>query len=160
MSAAVTQTAGGRDGAARLAVSPAWSRAVLVSVIALAVAVSFVATAGPASSAATLAAGDDLTRLLRAMAVLKAAMAGAAAAGVVWRLGSPVAPLWLLSYAAGCAAMAAGPGLIWRMTSVGSGALLLHGGLLAICMLLWRDPVVGGRLAALVSARRAALRLR
>jgi hypothetical protein len=56
--------------------------------------------------------------------------------------------------------MAAGPVLIWGMVQVGAGALLLHAGLLASLLLLWRDPVVGARLAALVAKRRAALRSR
>jgi len=44
------------------------------------------------------------------------------------------------------------------MAQVGAGALLLHAGLLLTILLLWRDPVVAGRLAELVATRRAALR--
>ncbi len=56
--------------------------------------------------------------------------------------------------------MAAGPVLIWDMAHIRSGALLLHAGLLAGGLLLWRDPVVGARLGAIVARRRAMLRAR
>jgi hypothetical protein len=67
---------------------------------------------------------------------------------------------WWAAYALACAGMAAGPGLIWQMASVRAGALTLHVGLLAGLILLWRDPAVGARLAIIVAARRAKLRLR
>jgi hypothetical protein len=92
------------------------------------------------------------------MAVLKAVMAAGAAGAVLWRLGSPVTLPWQAAYATACAAMAAGPGLICGMAHVAIGAALLHGGLLATVLLLWRDPAVGARLSAIVAARRAALR--
>jgi hypothetical protein len=41
------------------------------------------------------------------------------------------------------------------MAHVAAGAVLLHAGLLATVVLLWRDPAVGQRLASLVAARRA-----
>jgi hypothetical protein len=44
------------------------------------------------------------------------------------------------------------------MAHVGLGAVLLHGGLLAAILLLWRDKVTGMRLQAVITARRAALR--
>jgi hypothetical protein len=116
------------------------------------------ATGGEASSHAIQLAGADLTRLLRAMALLKAVMAVAATAAILWRLGVAATPTWLSAYAIACAAMAAGPGLIWDMSHVSLGALLLHGGLVAALLLLWRDPAVGMRLSALVANRRAALR--
>jgi hypothetical protein len=43
------------------------------------------------------------------------------------------------------------------MVYVGSGAVLLHGGIFAAVVLLWRDPSVGQRLAAMIAARRTAL---
>ena len=54
--------------------------------------------------------------------------------------------------------MAAGPGLIWGMVHLRLGALLLHGGLIALVVLLWRDGATSQRLAELVAARRRALR--
>jgi uncharacterized membrane protein YuzA (DUF378 family) len=112
------------------------------------------ATGNGDTAQAVTGAGADLTRLLRAMAAIKAVMAIAAGAAIAWRLRDP-APLPILAaYAAACAAMAAGPGLIWGMVHVGAGALLLHGGLAAALVLLWRDPAVGRRLAIRVAARR------
>jgi hypothetical protein len=89
-------------------------------------------------------AGPGLTYLLRAMALVKVAMAAGMAA----------------AYALACAGMAAGPGLIWQMTHVRMGALLLHTGLFAALILLWRDPAMGAWLSTMVAARRAALRAR
>jgi hypothetical protein len=113
-----------------------------------------------ASASAIALAGADLTHLLRAMALLKVAMAAGMAAAVFWRLGSPVTLAWWAAYALACAGMAAGPGLIWQMAYVGMGALLLHVGLFAALILLWRDPATGSRLGTMVAARRAALRAR
>ncbi|MBS0560106.1 MAG: hypothetical protein JSR21_08635 [Proteobacteria bacterium] len=111
--------------------------------------------------AAGLAAADpQYAMLMRAMAGLKAVFALAAAGAVFWRLGAPAAFPWLAAYLAAAAAMAAGPGLIWGIAHIGLGALLLHGGLLATVLLLWRDRAVGERLAAIVAARRAAIRAR
>ena len=67
---------------------------------------------------------------------------------------------WWAAYAPACAGEAAGPSLIWQMAYVSAGALILHVGLLAAVILLWRDPAVGARLAMIVAARRAALRSR
>jgi hypothetical protein len=47
--------------------------------------------------------------------------------------------------------MAAGPGVIWAMVHVGLGALLLHGGLFATILLLWRDKATAGRMAAILA---------
>ena len=131
------------------------ARAALLLVLAAAVAAGLFATGAQASAHASLEAGADLTRLLRGMAVIKGLMASCAVAGVVWRLGSAATLAWAAAYAAACAAMGAGPGLIWGMVHVGAGALLLHGGLLACLIMLWRDPVVATRLAVLVAARRS-----
>ena len=115
--------------------------------------------AGSAGSAsAVAAAGDDLTRLLRAMAALKLLFVAAATAAILWRLRAPIGPAWLAAYAIDAAATAAGPGLIWTMTHVGLGAAMLHVGLLGSVVLLWRDPASGQLLAAAVTRRRAAIR--
>jgi hypothetical protein len=110
------------------------------------------ATAAQAASVS----GPDLTRLLRAMAGIKAALALGAAFAVWWRLAVPAGAIRLAAYAAACAAMAAGPGLIWQMVHVAAGAALLHGGLAAAIILLWRDPAMHARLAMLVAARKHA----
>jgi hypothetical protein len=132
------------------------ARLLLLAVVVAAVASGFLATG--VGETARAVADADMTRLLRAMAALKFVMALAAAGAVFWRLGSPAGPAWLAAYAVSCGAMFAGPGLIWGMAHLGMGALLLHGGLAATIILLWRDPVVGRRLEAAVARRRAALR--
>jgi len=133
--------------------SPAMARGILLLVIAAAAAAGAIDAAAPASSVAVAHAGADLTRLLRFMAVLKAAIAVTAAAVVFWRLGAAITLPWFAAYAAACAAMAAGPGVIWAMVHVGLGAVLLHGGLLAVILLLWRDPGTAGRLQAILLRR-------
>ena len=101
------------------------------------------------------AADPDLTRLLRAMAALKLLFAAAAAAAMIWRLRSPIGPPRLTLYALAAGAMAAGPGLIWTMTHVALGAAMLHLGLLAALLLLYRDPETRLRLAAAIARRQA-----
>jgi hypothetical protein len=138
---------------------PSIGRGVLVLAVAGGLAAGLLASDGVLSAQAVALSGPDLTRLLRAMAAIKAVMALAALGVVWWRLGVPVGAIRLAGYATSCAAMAAGPGLIWQMVHVGWGAALLHGGLLAAVLLLWRDPATSGRLAVLVAARRGVGRL-
>jgi hypothetical protein len=137
-------------------VGPALARGLILAAVAGAALAGFLATDPATAARATAHAGEGLTRLLRAMAAIKAAMAAGALAGMLWRLGSPVSAPWLAAYAVAAATMAAGPGLVWNMADLGAGALLLHAGLLGAVILLWRDPAVGRRIAAIVDARRAA----
>ncbi len=132
------------------------ARAGLVVVVLAGVAVGLLATGDVARAHAVTAAGPELTRLLRAMAMIKSLMSVAAVAAMLWRFGAPVASPWLAGYAAAAMAMAAGPGLIWGMAHVGTGALALHGGLAMAIVLLWRDPMMAARLSEAVSARRRA----
>ena len=136
---------------------PRAAQAFVVAVACAAFAVGFMATSGSAHAVAQ--AGPDLTRLLRGMAALKARMALGAGAAVLWRLQTPVSGARFSLYAASVAGMAAGPGLIWQMVHIVSGAALLHAGLILCIVLLWRDPGVGQRLEQLVARKRAALRL-
>jgi hypothetical protein len=138
--------------------APARARLVLALVVCAAVAASLAATGHAASARAVAAAGPELTRLLRAMAAIKMLLAALAGAALYWRLGAATGALRLAGYAAACGAMAAGPALIWAMAHVGAGAVLLHGGLLATILLLWRDPATSAMLDRAISARRAALR--
>jgi hypothetical protein len=134
---------------------PAVPRGVLLLVVLAAAVAGALATGADATARAVSDSGADLMRLLRAMAAIKALIAAGAVAAVWWRLAMPATPRWFLGYAVAGAAMAAGPGLIWGMAHVAAGALLLHAGLLATVVLLWRDPAVGERLAAVLAARRA-----
>ncbi len=130
----------------------------MVVLIAAAAVVGFAVTNSQTSTAAVAQAGVDLVRLMRGMALIKLSMAAVAGAAVLWRLSAaPIRAGWFAAYAVACAAMAAGPGLLWHMDAVRTGAALLHGGLLVAVILVWRDPAVGARLAAIIAARRARL---
>jgi hypothetical protein len=124
--------------------------------MASAVAAGFLVTGHEASARAVNEAGEDLTRLLRGMAMLKALLAAFAMGAAWWRLRVASSSAWVAGYVVACGAMAAGPGLIWGMEYVRAGALLLHGGLLATVVLLWRDPAVVARLKSVLATRRAA----
>jgi hypothetical protein len=88
------------------------------------------------------------------MAALKMLFAGAASAAVLWRLGAPMSLMRWSGYALAAAAAWAGPGLIWGLAHVVMGAALLHGGLIAMAALLWRDPATRTHLAGMVARRR------
>ncbi len=135
-------------------------RAVLVGAILAGSALAVMATPAEEAARAIQAAGPDLTRLLRAMAAMKLMFAAGLLAAAYWRLAMPASVWRLTSCAVAAAAMAAGPVLIWEMAHVRAGALLLHAGLLASVLLLWRDPAVGARLGVIVARRRAILRAR
>ena len=137
--------------------SPAAARATVLLAALAATAFGFLAT-DPQAAAHAVAADPELAWLLRAMAVLKMAMALAVTAAVVWRLADAVPSAWLGGYALALSATWAGPGLIWTLAHLRPGALLLHAGLAATLVLLWRDPAVGARLGAIIDARRRALR--
>ena len=160
MTSITSQASSTKAPAGANALSPAKARALLALVIAASFAVGLLATGTEASASAIALDGADLTRLLRAMALLKALIAVGMVAAVMWRLGSPVTLAWWAAYALACGGAAAGPGLIWRMAYVGEGALTLHAGLLAGLILLWRDPAVSARLTMMVDAWRAKLRSR
>jgi hypothetical protein len=135
-------------------ITPMVARGIFILAIAAGAVCGAAATGMAETQHAVAREGADWANLLRAMAALKILMEAGASAGVLWRLGSPVGPMWLAAYAAAGAIMAAGPGLIWGLVHVALGALLLHAGLVATIILLWRDKAVGARLAALVAARR------
>ncbi len=125
----------------------------MICLVLVAAAIGFAigAWGGPAAAAQ---AGPDLVRLMRFMAALKALLAAGATAAVVWRLGAPVGAASFAAYAVAAVAMAAGPGLIWGMSHVVAGSVLLHGGMLATALLLWRDPGTATWLGSLITARR------
>jgi hypothetical protein len=137
--------------------SPALARTVFLLILAGAGVAGFAPDYGTAAAHALAAADPGLTRVLRGMAIIKSAMAAGAAAAVVWRLGAPISATRVAAYALAGATMAAGPGLIWTMMNIATGALLLHAGLAATAILLWRDPAVSRRLSAIIAARRARL---
>ena len=112
------------------------------------------AVLGAAALSLTTQAGPhdpELATLLRFMAVVKAAMALGAAALIGWRLGWPVRPAMGLGYVAGVSSMAAGAGLIWQLGHVGTGALLVHGSLVALVGIAWLDRAEWGQAASATS---------
>jgi hypothetical protein len=132
-------------------------RASLIAIALIFAAAGFLATGAGQTAGMVELDGESLTRLMRAMAVIKFVLAFCAFAAIIWRLAAPVTAGWFAAYAAATTGMAAGPGLIWGMVHIIAGAILLHGGLLLAVLLLWRDPAVGAQLAALINRRRAAL---
>ena len=113
------------------------------------------AVAGTAAFALTTgrgAADPELALLLRFMAVVKAAMAIAAAALVVWRLNGPVLPAAALGYIAAVSSMAAGAALIWRLEHVAAGAVMVHGGVVALAAVGWMDRAGWAQTASAMSA--------
>jgi hypothetical protein len=126
-------------------------------ILAAAIAGGVMGTGAHASAQAVAKAGPELTRLLRAMAVIKMLIAIPVTAAIFWRLGAAITLPWFAAYALAGASMAAAPGMIWSMAHVGLGAMLLHGGLLASLLLFWRDKAVAVRLDSVMSSRRAAL---
>jgi hypothetical protein len=136
------------------------ARGAIVLLAAAACAAGFEATAHVSAMSAVTRDGAELTRLLRSMALLKMLLAAAATAGIAWRFGSPARLSWMAGYGAAIGAMWIGPGLIWDMAHLKLGALMLHGGLAAGLVMLWRDPVVGDRLAEMIAQRRRVLATR
>lgn len=134
-------------------------RTALLLLTLAAAALGFLATDPAATAAAMRGAGPDLARVLRGMAMLKVGFAGLALAAVLWRFTRPVPTGWATAYGAAAAAMAAGPGLVWQLAHLITGSILLHAGLLATIVLLWRDPVLSAQLSLAVAAKRRRLAL-
>ena len=138
--------------------TPFVTKTLLLAVIALASAGGMLVTDSATTARAIASAGADWANLLRAMAVLKLVFAGAAAAAVLWRLGAPISATRWGGYALAVAATWAGPGLIWGLAHILLGTLLLHAGLIATAVLVWRDPATRARLSDIIARRRAASR--
>lgn len=122
-------------------------RAALVAVVAAATVAGFALAGGDAAAGAPQAADTELTRLLRMMALLKLSIVAGAAWLVDWRLrqppvGAPVAA----AYLAGLGLMAVGPGLIWSLTHLVLGAVLLHAGIALLLILACKDEDLRFRL--------------
>jgi hypothetical protein len=81
--------------------------------------------------------------------------AGAVSAAVLWRLDAPISATMWGGYALATAAAWAGPGLIWGLVHLLLGAVLLHGGLIAMAVLIWRDPATRARLSETIARRSA-----
>lgn len=130
-------------------IGPVTSRALLIVVIGAA----FATVLDLPDSRVAAGVDPEFVRLLRFMALVKAAMASAVLAALFWRLAMPISPKRFAVYAILSGAMVAGPPLIWGMAHVGLGAVLLQSGLVAMAVLLWRDPAAAVRLTDLLRAR-------
>jgi hypothetical protein len=126
-----------RRGATRL--GPRWLRTLLIVAAALGAVAGLLVTGEAATLRAVQAAGPELTRLLRLMALVKILLGAGALFAIAVRFRFPIARPLALGYVTAGGVMAAGPGLIWGMAHVGLGALLLHGGLAALLALAWAD---------------------
>lgn len=86
-----------------------------------------------------LHADPALARLLRAMALIKAAIAIAATAAVFWRLAWPVATPVAASYLVGCWVIAGSTMLVWQLSYIVPAALLFHSAALCLIWVSWRE---------------------
>jgi len=120
-------------------------RAILFAVVAVAAVAGFVATGQDSSRRAVEAAGPELAHLLRMMAGLKVLLALGAVALIDWRLRLPVGPRIASAYLVGAGLVAVGPGLLWGMSHVILGAVLLHGGFALLLALGCTDGGVRSR---------------
>jgi hypothetical protein len=141
-------------------VKPVVAKTLLLVVIALASTGGMYATDSATTARVIASAGGDWANLLRTMAVLKVLFATAATAAVLWRLGAPISPTRWGCYAVAAIPAWAGPGLIWGLAHIALGALLLHGGLIATAIFVWRDPATRARLSEIIARRREALQAR
>lgn len=147
-------TSAGRSGQRTLLpAGVAARRGVFLFFAAAGLGAGFMLTGQAATADAARLAGEDLTRLLRSMAAIKAAIILPAIAAIVWRLGVPASSMLFAAYTASAAAMTLSIGLIWHMAHVGQGALLMHAGLIGTLVLLFRDKAVGQRLASALKVR-------
>lgn len=137
--------------------SVATYRGALIAATVVAATIAWLVSQAPSTA---VGADPELTRLLRMMALLKAALAVGAAALVGWRLGLPAGPRLAAGYIAAAALLAAGPALMWGMTHVVAGGLVFHAGLVMLIGLGWRDGMGDARSGLAVAIRdRAAGRL-
>jgi len=149
-----TQTPSARSLSRDGFVAPFIAKTLLVAVIVLAFAGGMLETDSARTVRLIAGKGGDWANLLRAMAAIKMLFAGAASAAVLWRLGAPISATRWGGYAVATAAAWAGPGLIWGLVHILLGAVLLHAGLIAMAVLIWRDPATRERLSKIVARRR------
>jgi hypothetical protein len=126
-----------------------WSRAtgrapprILVALpaatMALSATLAWTLSAGPAAVEAA-AADPELTRLLRAMALIKGSLALGVLLLATWRLAAirNLPAVALTGWMAALALVAAGPVLIWRIAPLLHGAVAFHSGLLLLMLVVF-----------------------
>jgi hypothetical protein len=124
-----------RPRCARRALRPERLRAVLIVGCAI-----FIGVALHLGDPVAYARADpDLARLLRAMALIKGAIAIAAVAAVFWRAGWEVSKPVAASYLLGCWVLAGSAALIWQLAYIASAAIAFHAAALALLLVAWRE---------------------
>lgn len=86
-----------------------------------------------------LQADPELARLLRGMALIKAAIVVAALAALLWRFGRPLSKGLTGAYLAGAWAAAGACMLIWQLEVIATAAVTFHLGELTLLLAAWRD---------------------
>lgn len=119
----------------RIALGPLGWRALLLVGCALAVVAAYL----PGDPSVLEAADPDLAVLLRAMALIKAALVVAALAILWWRFRWPVSSKVAGGYLVGTWLAAGATTMIWQLTHVAPAAALFHVGEIALLLLAWRD---------------------
>jgi hypothetical protein len=122
---------------------PLARRAALVFAIAATAAATALLTA-PFSAAAGM--DPDLARLLRAMVGIKAIIALAAAALVLWRLGHPIAGPVAIGYGAMICISVAALAWLWTLAGIPLGSLGFYGGLAGLILVGRFDSGLSARL--------------
>lgn len=95
--------------------------------------------AAVAQPAAHLLADAELARLLRGMALIKAALSLAALAVLIWRFGQRTSPGLTVSYLVGAWLVCGASVAVWQLASVPLAAVLFHVGELTLLVAAWRD---------------------
>lgn len=102
--------------------------------------IAVAATVAVATNASASGATDaSFVRLMRGMALIKAAIVAVAAAALWWRFARPVPTLFAAGYLLGAWFMVAATVLVWQVSSIGAAALAFHTGELSLLWLAWRD---------------------
>lgn len=142
--------AGGKLGsnpasAANPAFGPGVLRAMLLAGCALAVALA----ASLGDPASYLVADPQLARLLRGMALIKGAIALAAAGALWWRLKWPISGRMAAAYLAGGSLLAGASMMVWQLTMIPLAAIGFHAVEISLLCVAWRDHrgETGGQVA-------------
>ena len=111
-----------------------WRAALLLGCVA---AIGVAAWVGDPSG--TLQADPALARLLRGMALIKAAIACAAVAAVYWRFGWAVSRGAAAVYLLSSATLTGSTMLIWQLSCIIPAALLFHAAAISLLVVGWRE---------------------
>lgn len=104
-----------------------------------------------------LDADVELARLLRGMAVIKAAICLLALGALWWRFGHPTSRRLAAAYLLGAWLVAGASMLVWQLTLVPAAAIAFHAGELTLLIAAWRDGRGERRAARALPSRRPAV---